>query len=410
MGGVVAFAALAWVLGFPWVAKKIAGDSRERPAEIREGLSPEAWALVERCTADLDRERMIDVHAHVVGFGSGGTGCYVNPAMQTPRNPFRWARYQVYLAAARVTDPDIGDRQYMDRLRSLCGPTGPGGRVMLLGFDEHWTLGGEVDRRHTEFYTPNEYVVALAEAEPELFRAAISVHPHRPDALGELERWAGRGARLVKWLPNAMGIDPADPRHDPYYAKMRELDLVLLCHSGEERAVESADAQELGNPLRLRRPLRHGVRVLVAHCASLGTSIDLDHADRPEIENFSLFLRLMGEADWDGLLYGEISAATLFNRVPKPLRTLLRRRDLHGRLVNGSDYPLPAIDLMIQTGGLVEAGLLEPEEARLLDEVFEFNPLLFDLCVKRCLRGPEGESFPPDIFHDRPELSLLGGP
>ena len=33
-----------------------------------------------------------------------------------------------------------------------------------------------------------------------------------------------------------MGIDPADPRCDPFYAAMKELGLVLLSHAGDEKA------------------------------------------------------------------------------------------------------------------------------------------------------------------------------
>ena len=51
--------------------------------------------------------------------------------------------------------------------------------------------------------------------------------------------------------------------------KMKELDLILLSHGGEEKAVEADEDQKLGNPLLLRRALDHGVKVIVAHCAGL---------------------------------------------------------------------------------------------------------------------------------------------
>ena len=59
--------------------------------------------------------------------------------------------------------------------------------------------------------------------------------------------------------------------------------IALLTHAGEEQAVEAEEDQELGNPLRLRRALDAGVQVIVAHCASLGTGLDLDE----ERERFS---------------------------------------------------------------------------------------------------------------------------
>ena len=73
------------------------------------------------------------------------------------------------------------------------------------------------------------------------------------------------------------------------------------------------------------------------------------------------------------------------NRSGRPLRDLLLSPDLHPRLVNGSDYPLPAIDPLVSTLWLVRRGYLAPEERLVLNEVFEANPLLFDYLVKRRL-------------------------
>ena len=70
-----------------------------------------------------------------------------------------------------------------------------------------------------------------------MFAPTISVHPYRPDALQELEKWAKRGARFVKWLPNAQGMNAADERCDDYYRLMKQYGMTLLTHAGEEQAV-----------------------------------------------------------------------------------------------------------------------------------------------------------------------------
>jgi predicted TIM-barrel fold metal-dependent hydrolase len=136
--------------------------------------------------------------------------------------------------------------------------------------DKNYRRDGSVNLDKTEFYVPNEYVFRLCEQHLDLFVPNISVSPYRPDAIAELEKWALRGAGVVKWLPNAMGLDPADPRCDPFYEKMKELDLILLSHGGEEKAVEAEADQKMGNPLLLRRPLDHGVKVIVAHLRWFG--------------------------------------------------------------------------------------------------------------------------------------------
>ena len=256
-------------------------------------------------------------------------------------------------------------------------------------------------------YVPNEYVFELAERHPELFVPNISVNPYRPDALAELEKWAKRGARVVKWLPNAMGIDPSDPECDPFYEKMKELDLILLSHGGEEKAVEAEEDQKLGNPLLLRRALDHGVKVIVAHCAGLGTNEDLDSKDRKQRDNFDLFMRLMDEKRYEGLVFGEISAMTQFNRIGKPLQTILSREDLHERLVNGSDYPLPAVNILIRTRPLVKHGHLTSSEGECLREIYDYNPLLFDFVLKRTLKRPgTSKTLPASVFMTNPALSV----
>jgi len=234
-----------------------------------------------------------------------------------------------------------------------------------------------------------------------------SVHPYRKDAIAELERCAARGAKLIKWLPAAMGMDPADPACDAFYDRMRELGVALLTHAGKEMAVDAEEAQRLGNPLRLRRPLDRGVKVIVAHCATLGEDEDLDDPARPHVPSFDLFLRMMDEPRHRGLLFGEISAVTQINRGLEAIETLLAREDLHSRLVNGSDYPIPAINCLIWTGRFASNGFMTEEEVGLLDEIYGVNPILFDFALKRCLRHPKtGARFPAALFQAHPLLPV----
>jgi mannonate dehydratase len=84
---------------------------------------------------------------------------------------------------------------------------------------------------------------------------------------------------------------------------------------------------------------------------------------------------------------------------------MLARTDLHARLVNGSDYPLPAINVLFSTRKLVKLGYLTPRERELLNEIYDVNPLLFDLALKRTVKHPTaGTRFPPSVFQAKPEL------
>jgi hypothetical protein len=138
---------------------------------------------------------------------------------------------------------------------------------------------------------------------------------------------------------------------------------------------------------------------MVAHCAGLGDNEDLDDPHRRRAPNFDLWLRLMGEKRYEGLLFADISAMTQFNRAGRPLRTILEREELHERLVNGSDYPLPAINLLIRTSTLRKLGYINDEERAGLNEIYDYNPLLFDFVLKRTLRLPgTGKRLPASVF------------
>ena len=375
----------------------IGGAFTRRPEDLAHKLSPKSSDLVKRAFEDIDPQRLIDHHVHVAGLGAGGT--FVNRKMRSWKHPFHRLKFKVYMSSAGATDEENADGQLVDRLVSLVNHISGHGKHRLLAFDKNYRPDGSANLEKTEFYVPNEYVFEIAERHPEMFVPNISVNPYRPDAISELEKWAKRGARIVKWLPNAMGIDPSDPKCDPFYQKMKEVDLILLSHGGEEKAVEAEEDQKLGNPLLLRRALDHGVKVIVAHCAGLGTNEDLDSKDRPKVHNFDLFLRLMDEKRYEGLVFGEISAMTQFNRVGKPLQTILAREDLHERLLNGSDYPLPAVNILIRTRPLVKQGYLSESEGQSLKEIYDFNPLLFDFVLKRTITLPRAtKTLPPSIF------------
>ena len=151
----------------------------------------------------------------------------------------------------------------------------------------------------------------------------------------------------------------------------------------------------------MRRPLDHGVKVIVAHCASLGRGRDLDQGkEGPTTSNFSLFARLMNDSRYEGHLFGGISAVTQRNRDVSVLKTLLETDVWHPRLVNGSDYPLPGVIPLISPGKLRRQGFLSEEAVRILEQVRQHNAILFDFMLKRQLRSG-GKSFAPEVFESR---------
>jgi predicted TIM-barrel fold metal-dependent hydrolase len=389
--GVGAGALLGARIALPWWL---------RPGPAREP-GPAGRELATRALAGLELARVWDVHVHVVGLGAGGTGCRVNPRLRQWWHPLEHVRFDAYRAGAGITELERGDQQYVERLVELQRLANPAGKSVALAFDAHVREDGSEDWERTPFHVPNDYVAELARTHPELAFCA-SIHPYRTDALARLERAVERGAVLVKWLPNAMGIDPSSPRGDAFYRRLAEVGIPLLTHTGVEHAVDAADAQELGNPLRLRRPLDAGVKVIAAHCASLGMCRDDERGG--EARGLDLFLRLMGEKQYEGRLYGDLSAVVLVNRDGDVLGELLAATELHARLVNGSDYPLVAIDPVVSTWWLARQGYVDPADRDGLEDVFEANPLLFDLVLKRVVRDASGRRFADACFHTRDVL------
>lgn len=273
--------------------------------------------------------------------------------------PINYVKLRAFMSACGISRLDGGAKddhvamRLIRLLRSASRLSGVPFRAAILAFDRTYTRDGEVDERATTLHVPNDYVLRLARRYGDVVVPTCSVHPYRRDAVEELRRCARNGATIVKWLPNSMHFDPLEVPPE-YYAALRELDLTLLSHTGEEHSVAPPEPhQEWGNPLRLRAALDAGVRVIAAHCATEGHATDLDappnaRGRRPSATAFSLWRRLMDETRYEGLLFADISAICAFRRVGF-LPALLRDCEpVHHRLVYGSDYPVPCISFVVR--------------------------------------------------------------
>ena len=354
----------------------------------------------------LDPAKVWDCHCHLAGTGdsgsagtgnadadansagASGSGIYVDSSMQSRFNPLRQVQRLFFMNAGCVRDaPGQVDASYVERVLKLMGGLRPGAKLLLLALDASVTEQGEESWAQTSLYVPNRYAAGVAKRHPQSFEWAASVHPYRRDCVARLEAAVKAGARALKWVPASMGIDPASKRCDPFYAALARLGTPLITHAGLERALAGHDAQELGNPLRLRRALDHGVRVVVAHCASMGEDLDIDRGSGGgALGSFELFARMLDEPRYAGLLYGDLSAMTQSHRAGSALRRVIEREDWHARLLNGSDYPLPGLFPLYSVDAMAELGYIEKSAAPVFKGLREHNALLFDFVLKRSLR------------------------
>ncbi len=191
-----------------------------------------------------------------------------------------------------------------------------------------------LDRPHSEaglalpadLFVSNASAAAICRESPRL-RLGASVHPYRPDALEALDEAVSLGAVLLKWLPNAQGIDPASALCRRFYDRLRELELPLLSHTGREHVLP-ASAQDLGDIRRLEPALAAGVTVLAAHAGTGGGAQGARATEIVELAGRHPNLFLECSAMWTPSRYFQ-------------MRRLLEVESLRERWVYGSDYPVP---------------------------------------------------------------------
>ena len=347
-----------------------------------------AHPLVAAAWQGLRPDRVWDVHVHLFGNGRGTQGVWIDPDFDHGWGPGNRARRTLFMNGACVgSDEDRLDGRMVKRLADAMDQFPPGAKAVLLAFDFTFDEQGRKQPERTTFSVSDDYARSVVKARPDRFEWIASVHPYREDAVTALEAAKRNGARAVKWLPPSMDIDLANPRCRPAFDAMVRLDLPLLVHVGEEKAVPGAGREDLADPLLLRHPLEAGVRVIGAHCASLGAG------------NFQRFEQLMAERRYEGRLFGDIAATPQANRHGL-VREILLHRDWDGRLLNGSDYPLPGVVPLFSLNDLAKRGLLDEKAVPVLRELRQANALLFDFVLKRCLTA-DGRRFPDVTFETR---------
>lgn len=264
---------------------------------------------------------LIDTHVHIVGVGSGGTGCSlrVTPARRALL-PLVFRHIGLPADALRR---DF-DRLYRDRLLELVRSSSLDAAV-ILAMDHVYDRDGKPTPQDVLFHVPNEYILDLARTNPE-FVPAVSIHPARGDALEELEKCLAGGAAMLKLLPLYQKVDCNDRRYTAFWERMAEAGLPLLAHTGGEHTVPNT-APKLGDPRILELPLQCGVTVIAAHSATKSGLFDRDYLD--------VLIAMMQKHE---RLYADNSAFNI------PFRSRAFRRALQSplvdRLLHGSDFPV----------------------------------------------------------------------
>ncbi len=211
------------------------------------------------------------MHVHVVGNGSGGSGCWLRVQ--------GWHRPLAAIMLRHIGLPSGAmqgnlEQLYIDRLLDQVRQSSLAAAV-ILAQDLVRDDNGKPVPGTGSFYVPNDYVLGLAQRHSQ-FLPAVSIHPARPDALHELDRCMAAGAVMMKCLPNCQNINCADRRFIPFWERMARSGLPLLAHTGGEHTVPVV-RPEFADPRILTLPLECGVTVIAAHCGTKSGLLDPEY-------------------------------------------------------------------------------------------------------------------------------------
>lgn len=224
---------------------------------------------------------------------------------------------------------------------------GPIERFVLLAFDAAHDDAGRcrpLPKAGRDFgsdiYTSNSLVREMCRLAPDRFLFGASVHPYRPNAIACIEEVFAAGACLLKWLPLHQNIDVSDPRTIAALRRCAELGLPVLVHYGPEFTLQThRPTQRSVLPLleSLRTLSRAGRMpcTIVAHAATPVTPLVGLASHR------ALVAALAGEFA-EAPLYADLAALGTWVKTGY-LRALLRRADLHHKLLFGTDFPVPPL-------------------------------------------------------------------
>jgi len=395
---------LPFNLFFLTACDQFGGAFEKHPEDIKT-ISTQASKLIQHSLSDIQPHLLHDYHTHIVGLNPEGSGTFVNESWQSFLDPPGFVKFEVYKSASAVNDNNDIDQQFLKRLNELIKHLPYKGKFGILAFDYFHDEQGIIHKDLTTFHVPNNYVLNIVEQFPDRYFPILSIHPYRKDAIALLQQYANQGVRYIKWLPNAMGINPSPEKPAlrqhliDYYRVMKDNGMVLITHTGDEKATEAEEFQHLGNPIYLRLPLDMGVKVVMAHIGSLGVCKPEEHAVCSEGTPYiDIAIKMMQEEQYKDNLFADISALTQFNRL-HALDAVIETTSIHENLINGSDYPLPAVNFVIQTRALVKSGHITEQERELINEIYDINPLLFDYVLKRIIKHSKtGKKLPASIF------------
>ncbi|NKB55016.1 MAG: amidohydrolase family protein [Alphaproteobacteria bacterium] len=320
------------------------GCALRSPADGPQGAAPHAHRR--EVVVNGTRVKTVDIHAH----------CAVPDAMA-------------------VLDKQVGNAELLmdDTATRIAAMDAQGIDVSALSINPYW-YHAERDAAAELIRIQNEALVEICAATPDRFTAFATAALQHPDLAVEQIEHAAKilGLKGVSVGGSVEGLELADPKFHPIWAKCEELDLLIFLHPTGTTALEPSGrlggsgllTNTIGNPLETTIALSHlifegtldrfpGLKICAAH----GGGFLPSYANRSDAVCRTFPNRvgpLPKKAPTAYLKDGQLFFDTIVF-TPEALRHLIAETG-PGQIMIGTDYPFPwtstEIDLVLNTPDL----------------------------------------------------------
>ena len=194
-------------------------------------------------------------------------------------------------------------------------------KTVLLGLDYDFLFRGKVSYK---FY--NDYVANIIKEHPDRFIGLAGIDPRRgKEAIQELDRCIEElGLKGVKITP-LTGFYPDDLQYYPFYERVDELGVIILCHTGEG---PPGTYLKYCNPIYVDKVAVDfpNIKIIMAHIGSPWTSEAISVATK----NFNVYIDISA---WEPVL--KLAPFAFF-------QTLIEAKLTCGidKILFGTDWPL----------------------------------------------------------------------
>ena len=245
----------------------------------------------------------------------------------------------------KITGSGIPERDYIDMMYKLLVTSKEMEGLVLLAMDGnyHHRLR-TLQVKQTDLLISNKFLFNKVnelnarlkkEGHPDKrFFLGASVNPNREDWEQELDYVINEtDAVLLKLIPSVHDVELESEQNLPFWYKMRDANLPLLCHVGPELAF----AEGLNNPAKdrynlLDTPLSCGLKVIAAHCGA-----PFFPGLEQEVINFN---RYMNAWNANGVKLWADTSALMTSFRTGYIRRFVKEFNPKW-LVHGSDMPVP---------------------------------------------------------------------